>query len=194
LNGAHQEAAERQSEKVAPIDLLCAAWRALPDAIRPRMKVLGAVAGEPPKARVELSKKRFFGAFDNAARQTLGQAAKAAAALGRDSISPAHLILGALEADEDLRERTALTPTTARFALTDADDDPTPLPTDPIGIADELFQLFDPLPDGSETTAMLGRFLSHGPPEVRALLVRQKVTPALFERAGGSFSDPDPPE
>jgi hypothetical protein len=197
LRGAHGEAAERhqpdQPYAIAPVDVASAAWRVLPDEVRPHLKALGEIAGTAPSTKRPTEKVPLFAAFDAGARRTLGRAAKAATEFRRDCISPAHLILGALEADESLREQTALTPAALRFAFHGVDDDPTPLRTGPIAVARELFELFDPLPDGADTAALLGRYLSHGSEEVRALLVRQKVTPALFQRAGTSFPDPKPP-
>jgi len=98
-----------------------------------------------------------------------------------------------LEADDSIPGRTKLTRQAARFALTGVDDDPTPLDPRPLGVSEELFRLFESLPDGAQTSDFLGRFLAAGSEEVRALLMRQRITPALFERAGGSFPDPDPP-
>jgi len=193
LEGAHREAARRGSETVAPIDLLCSAWRTLSVEVRGRLQTLEPTAGPAPGGEGRNPDRHLFAAFDETARRALGRAARAASEHRRNSISPAHLILGALEADESLTAATQLTPQAARFALADADDDPTPLPDRPLSVAEELFELLAPLPDGAGTSALLGRFLGAGSEEVRALLIRQKITPALYERAGGSFSDPDPP-
>ena len=195
LEGAHREAAARGARSVGPVDLLRAAWRSLPDDVRARLKSLESTAGAepPPGAGPAITEGRFFATFENATRQALGRAARRAAENERDAISPAHLILGALEVDETLAERTNLSRQAAVFAFTGVDDDPTPLAPGSLEATDGLLELFAPLPDGAGTARLLGRFLEAGSPEVRALLNRQKVTRALLERAGESFLDPPPP-
>lgn len=193
LEKAHHEASHRGSETVAPIDVLCSAWRSLSGEVRACLQALDSTVGPPPPREGRNTSRHLFAVFDDTARRALGRAARAASEHHRDAISPAHLILGVLEADDSIAAATRLTPQAARFALTDVDDDPTPLPERPLPVAEELFELFAPLPDGAGTSAMLGRFLGEGTEEVRALLIRQKITPALYERAGESFSDPEPP-
>ena len=50
------------------------------------------------------------------------------------------------------------------------------------------------LPDGGDTGAILARLVDAASEEMRTLLARQKITPALLEHAAGAFRDPPPTE
>ena len=70
------------------------------------------------------------------------------------------------------------------------DEDLTPLSTRPLDLESSLERLLSGLPRGADSLRLLGEILSEGREEVRSLLVRQKITLALYEHAQGSFVDP----
>ena len=135
----------------------------------------------------------LFRHFADVTRRALGAACRAAARLERDAIGPAHLVLGALEADPELGGRVGLGAVRARMVLLHRDDDPTPLPARRLAPDPALVALLRGVGAGADTAALLERLLSHGAEELRLLLTQQKVTGALLERARGAFQDPEPP-
>ena len=154
--------------------------------------------GEVPLPRGQDEGDEIFHTYDNASRRALGAACRLAARLDRAAISPAHLMLGCLEMDGELEKSTGLTATRARIALAGRDGDDTPPDARTIGFAPELVELLTAMPSEAgasspDTVAILGTLLRHGSPELRALLERQKLTEAFFERVRAGFEDPTPP-
>jgi hypothetical protein len=70
------------------------------------------------------------------------------------------------------------------------DADETPLPERTLPGDAGLVALLRALPARAETLDVLGWLLAHGSEELTALLRRQKVTPALFERCRDVYRDP----
>jgi hypothetical protein len=174
-------------------------WRLAPE-LRARLAALpGAILDPTPTATPGSEQARassgggLFRSFSSEALRALGTSSRVAASLGRTAIGPAHLVLGALEVDLALRERTALTPGRVRMASSGLDEDRTPLPPRRLAGDASLRALLAALPAGAETLDVLGWVLAHGSVELRALLLRQKVTSALFERCRGVYQDPPPP-
>ena len=135
----------------------------------------------------------LFRAFSNDAKRALGVSARVARELGRDEISPAHLVIACLEIDAGLAGATRLTAQRARLIARGRDADDTPPAARALDASRELLELLSALEPGADTYAVLGWFLHHGSEELRQLLLRQKVTPALFAHAHGAFEDPEPP-
>ena len=135
----------------------------------------------------------LFARFAQDARRALGLAARAARAWRREAISPAHLTLGALEADGSLAEALGVRPNRVRMALGGRDDDSTPLEPRQLPLDGDLAALLADLEEDASTLAILGRILAGGSEETRLLLRRQRVTWELFERAQDSFQDPPDP-
>jgi ClpA/ClpB-like protein len=184
--------------RVEPAQVYGAALARLGPELRARLAALpGAVLELEPAAREEplpaAVSGGLFRSFSSEALRALGASARAAASLGRASIGPAHLVLGALETDAELRTRTSLSPGRVRMASSGLDEDPTPLAERRLAGDAELRALLAALPEGAETADVLGWVLSSGSAELRALLQRQKVTAALFERCRGVFQDPPTP-
>lgn len=213
VHDARALAADEGRAEVAPAHVFRAAYERLGDAAREALgraglaeaSALSESAATPGPDETPLTPGRdegdaLFHVYDQDARRALGAACRVAARLGRESISPAHLVLACLELDEGLRQRTGLTGSRARMVLTDVDADDTPPEAGTIGFAAELVELLDPLvaggpvrtDDGHDTVALLGVLLRHGSDEVRSLLERQKVTRAFFERVHAGFHDPSP--
>jgi len=191
LEHARRLAWARGEAEVSTTDVATAAWHELPAGPSERLKALAAT--EAPDAEDAEPEGPLFRTFTADARRALASAARKAVELGRPSISPAHLVLGALEIDEDLRQRSGLTPAGARLALAGNDEDATPFPDRTLTAAPELVTLVEALPAGAGTAAILGWLLSHGTEEIRSLLSRQRITPALYAKAGSAFQDPAPP-
>lgn len=199
LRAARASAAARARTRVEPADLFQATVALLTPDLRARLALLpGAVLapeGQPTAADEGQGLPAtgpLFRHFSGSALRALGSGCRAAAALGRDAIGPAHLLLGALEVDAELRERSALTPVRARMACSGLDEDRTPLPERPLGGDERLRALLAEIPARAETLDVVGWMVARGSEELIALLRRQKVTSALFERCRGVYQDPPP--
>ncbi|MSR63655.1 MAG: hypothetical protein EXS08_14585 [Planctomycetes bacterium] len=199
LHAARRRAVKRAAERVAPDDLFLAAHERLPGELRQRLRQLqgadpsAATTPSSPAATVLEAEGPLFRKYSSEALRALGASSRAAASLLRPAIGPAHLMLGALEVDEGLRERTGLTPLRVRMLSSGLDEDTTPLPARRLPGDRRLLELLDSLPAAAETLDVLGWMLAHGSEELTALLRRQKVTQALFERCRGAFRDPELP-
>lgn len=195
---ARADAAARGSTRVEPPDLLRASMALLSGDLRARLALLPGAVLEPevpPAVRTDDALPvtgPLFRHFSERALRALGASGRAAAALARPAIGPAHLLLGALEVDAELRERTSLSPGRVRMACSGLDEDPTPLPERRLGGDERLRALLAELPAGADTLNVLGWLLERGNQELVALLRRQKVTSTLFERCRGTYQDPPP--
>jgi hypothetical protein len=199
LYTARSGAAARAGTRVEPADLFQASLVGLVPELRTRLAHL-------PGARLEFEALSgpgvgsealpvtgpLFRHFSASGLRALGCAGRTAAALGRDAIGPAHILLGALELDGELRERTALTQARVRMACSGLDEDRTPLPERRLGGDERLRALLRELPPGAGTLDVVAWMLARGSEELIALLRRQKVTSALFERCRGVYLDPPP--
>jgi hypothetical protein len=198
LHAARASALERAEASVTPADVLVAALaRVRPElearlALVPGAQLASAVAPTPEHVQgaPDRADEPLFRRFAPAALRALGASCRAAASLGRSAIGPAHLALGSLEADEELRARTGLTPARVRMLSSGLDADDTPLPERTLPGDADLVALLRALPARAETLDVLGWLLAHGREELTALLRRQKVTPALFERCREVYRDP----
>jgi hypothetical protein len=203
LRAARARAARRAGTQVEPADVFHAALGCLTPELGSRLAQLGGATldpgpGDPPPSREAGTPVRdtgpLFRHFSQDALRALGASGKFAATLGRSSIGPAHLVLGTLEADAALRERTRLTPGRVRLACAGLDEDETPLPPRALDGDERVHELLAALPEGGGTLDVLGWILARGSAELVALLRRQKVTYALFERCRGAYQDPPRPE
>jgi hypothetical protein len=197
LRATRARADQRAETTVEPEDLCLCAGSALPNAARERLTALAGARpaalwlAEPPSGAATAEPAgSLFHTYSPTALRALGASARAASSLARSAIAPAHLLLGCLEADGELRTRTGLTAPRARLVLAGLDEDLTPLPARPLGASVGLVEMLRALPERSDSSAALGWFLSSGSAEVVALLKRQKVTLPLWERCHGVFSDP----
>jgi hypothetical protein len=201
LQAARAGAFARPEATVTPADVLDAAFARVRPELRARLALvphaqLASAAAPTPEhvpGAVEDSSRAdepLFRRFAPSALRALGASCRAAASLGRSAIGPAHLALGSLEADEELRARTGLTPARVRMISSGLDADETPLPERTLPGDAGLVALLRALPARAETLDVLGWLLAHGSEELTALLRRQKVTPALFERCRDVYRDP----
>jgi hypothetical protein len=199
LEAARAGAVARTGARVEPADLFQASLARIASELRARIALLpGAVllleaTASPPGEGCLPAGGPLFRHFSERTLRALGASGRAAASLARSAIGPAHLLLGVLEVDAELRERTGLTPSRVRMACSGLDEDPTPLPERRLGGDERLRSLLAALPPAAETLDVLGWLLEHGSEELIALLRRQKVTSALFLRCRGAYQDPPLP-
>jgi len=192
LFAARRGARTAGTEVVGSAHVLAAAARELEPELARALAAAGYREPEgwapPPSAGPR--ETALFATFEARARRALGAACRAAAQLGRDAISPAHLVLGCAEVAEDAAAAAGLTASRARMCLAGRDEDPSR--PEPVSLPpdDGLVALLAGLAPPADTFAVLDRVLSHGSPELRLLLVQQKITPALVERSRGAFPDP----
>jgi hypothetical protein len=197
LEGARGRASTAGLEEVDPAALLRAAVAELPAEVRAALGEAGLAPEVVPDAPAASGvgspgADGFLRHFSAAARRALGLACRVARKLERDAIAPAHVLFGCLEADDDLARTTGLSGSRARNVLAGRDEDGTPLPDRALAPDTGLRELLGGLPDRAGTFDVLAWLVHRGSPELRALLARQKVSPALIEHAQGAFADPDP--
>lgn len=191
LGRARGAALERAAAAVTPHDVFRAARGELPEALRQRVPAgPETVEAATPGAEPFRADEPYFRHFAPVALRALGAACRAAAALERDAIGPAHLLLGCLDCDESLRHEVGLTAGRLRIALAGYDEDPTPLAIRPLEGDPRLLALLGSLVQGAGTLQVLAELLARGNEELIALLQRQKVTATLVERCRGGFTDP----
>ena len=198
LEGAREEACAREHAEVSPSHIAIRSVGALEPQIQRALTDAGwtpdgILAGDafPPGALPPSGP--LFRHYSKDARRALATSARVAHGLGRETISPGHLLLAALEAEGGLRERCGLTASRARMVLSGRDADPTPPSDAPISPDEALTSLLGGLPDGAGSEALLSWVLEQGPVELRGLFERQKVGSELLSRARGAFRDPEPP-
>jgi len=183
-------AAHAAADTVEPLHLVRAALGALPDESAAALREVGArVEPIPPGARPGAGP--LFQTFSNAARKAASLAGREAQRHDRRAISPVHLIVGALEGDEDLRATVGLTPARVRGRLAGEDDDPTPPAPRAIPPSPELRAFLGGAEAGADTLALLALLFERAAPELGELFVRQKVTPDVVARGRDGFTDPD---
>ncbi|MEX1026196.1 MAG: Clp protease N-terminal domain-containing protein [Planctomycetota bacterium] len=185
LEAARALAVADGAAAITPLRLARAAHAALSEAGR-------AAVGAAPKLVDETAgpaltdEDGVLAALSPDARRALGAACRRAVRHDRDAITPAHLLLGALDVEtgEDLRrERIAL-------ALGGLDADLTPLPAAALALDDVLREILTRLPAPIDTVAILERVLSDTRAELTLLFVQERVTPALVARVGTAYGDP----
>ncbi len=195
LEAARTRAAERRHADITPAHLLQVSFEALEEELAGALREAGwsgaaldedlSPSEEPVPAEGPVLRR-----FDQDARRAMSAAGRVADRLERGEISPAHLVVGCLEVGTGLEPTSGLTATRARLALSGRDEDRTPLPERSLEVEDELLEHLAGLPEGGGSADLLARWVQHGTDELRALLARQKITPALLEHATGAFEDP----
>ncbi|MEM7311116.1 MAG: hypothetical protein AAF682_30880, partial [Planctomycetota bacterium] len=178
--------------------LLRAALGELPDQVRATLEQAGATPppgpGAAPAGEAAVAAEgALFRSFSNASKRALSSAGHQAVRLERDAISPAHVALGCLEVDEDLRTASGLTASRMRLAVGPADADETPHPERDLPPSDELVEFLLGCEPDSDSLQLLGRLLDEAEPELRQLFTRQKVVSDVVDRCRGVLSDPPAP-
>ncbi len=203
MRAARARAARRAAASVVPADL-CAgaagelepgAWEALtalgfgPQAWELALAAPGDAERSPDPVREE---GHLFHHFSPDARRVLPAAGRGARRSGATAIAPAHLLVACLELDGALARRVGLSAGRATPLLRPFASDPSHVASDPIPPEPELREFLAALPRGAGSLEVLGRLFEGPEGEQVQIFTRQKVTPALLERARGSFADPVP--
>lgn len=187
LEAARQAAVSAGAAKITPARLLEAAREFLIPAGRKALGELAGIddqAGDGPPMKADVG---VIAALTSNSRRALGAACKRAARQEMDSITPAHLALATVDvsSEDDLR-RTSLD-----FALASYLEDPAPLPDRPLTIDAEFGFLMAQLGNGVETIDVLRQVLSRPTAELSLLFIQERITPALVERVGTAYEDPE---
>jgi hypothetical protein len=179
--------------EVGTANLLAQAAAALDEDSQAALRAAGLPIGaaSPASAEPPALGAALFKHFSAPAKRALSAANRLAAGQRLRAIAPAHLLLGCLMEDAHLAQVLGLSFQRARILLgaRTADDSlpaPRRLPPDPT-----LIGLLRGLPAGSDSLALLARFLSGETPELAQILIRSKVTAAFLARARGAFLDPE---
>jgi hypothetical protein len=195
LHAARARADARRAPAVEPADLFASALAFLAGEAGTRLAGVAGAALAPWTSAGAAAAPAFragplLGGFSAQSLRALGASARSAASFAREAIGPAHVLLGVLEVDEGLRSELGLATGRTRMALAGVDADSTPLPPRRIAAEPRLQALLASLPAEAETLDVLAEMLARASEELKALLLRQKVTGALIERCRGTFRDP----
>ena len=201
LLAARARAAAAGAARVEPLHLLAESLGELPGPIRSTLREAGVPDPDTwPAARTPGSGEApvdevgaLFRNFSNDSKRALSAAGHQAVRLGRGSVSAAHVLLGCLEVDGDLRQASALTPARARAAIGRDDADESLPPPRELAPSPELLSFLGHAPEAADTVGLLGLLLERGEPELQQLFLRQKVAPEVVERCRGELTDPEPP-
>ena len=132
----------------------------------------------------------LFHPFNDEARRTLTSASRLAAKVGRGTLTPADLVVGALSEDADLSRTFGADSASATALLRPFAEDMTPpLPRD-LTDDEELAQLWSSLAEGAGSLEVLDVILREPDEELAQVFLRQKVTAELLERSRQTFVDP----
>ena len=132
----------------------------------------------------------LFRLFSADAKRVLSRACRLADRMDRAAIGPAHVLLACLEQDAAACGATTAGLVRLRAALSGRDADESVVPARALEPEPGLSALLRELPAGADTLSILRTCLDKGTAELRQLLVRQRVTPALLERARPACGDP----
>jgi hypothetical protein len=172
--------------------LLEHAVAALPDDVRAELADAGY--GAPPARPARDGELRadghLFQGVTDPGKQALSRACKAAARAGETSIGPARVVLALLDVSDTLADACGLSRARAGGVLRGRTLDASP-PTPRTLAADaELLAFLETLPDGAGSLDCLAACYGARHADLRVLLERHKIGPALLERARGAFEDP----
>ena len=175
-----------------PGHLLAGAAGELPDEALAALTALGWRVRRAPAAEVTSAGDggSVFKRFTTEAKRSLASAARAASEAREPDISPARIAVACLAGDEALARDSGVTWTRVRSALSPFARDTAAIEARPLGPDGPLARFLEGLPDGADSVGILAGYLGPGTPEQSALLVRNKITAALLERARGVFRDP----
>ena len=131
--------------------------------------------------------------FTTAAMRSCGVAARIAVQLGRESISPVHLVFAVLETEPELQEAAGLGLMRTRAAFTGRDADLTPPEPRLLAGEKELLSFLASTPPGVDSLGLLLGILQRGTQELRLLLGQHLLSPEALGEAQTAYRDPAPP-
>lgn len=194
--GARRLAVRRGADEITPREVLFGSAAELPDDLRERLVEAGLrieLAPGEPTGRTSTIREagHLFAAFSSDARKLLVAAARDAPRAEEPSISPARLVLAALQADRDLGAACGLTAHRARLLLDGRTVDATPAPARELPFDPALEAFLGELPAGAGSIDVALQLLREPRHELAQILLRQKVGEERLRAARGAFADPD---
>lgn len=135
----------------------------------------------------------FFKHFSLRAKRILSAANRLSASLKHAAISPAHIVLASLQAQDDLTALCGLSFARARIILGARAADQTPPGQRHVPADESLLHFLEQLPEEAESLGLLAQFLAGSTPELAQILTRHKVSAALVARSSSVFRDPERP-
>ncbi len=198
LRRARADAARRQSTAVDVSHVLLASFDELDNGPREQLSdsgwsreaLEGLATRAGPSARAVEDSGALFRSFSEDAKRLLSAAGKLARQQEHAAISPGHLLLASLAWNMALERAAGLPPSRVRMALRGRLADLTQPPNRPLPLDDSAEAVLAGLAPGATTLKLLASLHAGPTPELAQVLMRHKLTPALFERAGASFDDP----
>lgn len=197
LRAARSCAAQRGDAAVEVGHLLLGSFTALPDDVRATLEDAGwspdgaALLIPAGGAGKVVDSGPLFRCFSDDAKRLLSAAARLARAAPAPSVSAAHLFLACLQLGARIERAAGVPASRARLALRGRSADTSRVEGAPLPIDQALEAFLGGLEPGADTLALLQRFHAGGTSELAQVLLRQRITPALLERARGAFRDPD---
>jgi ATP-dependent Clp protease ATP-binding subunit ClpA len=192
LQEARQGAVLRAASGVLLTDVLEKACQNLPVEICAQLNAAGLRLETLVHADEEgeaLSREGpLFRHFENDARRALSLACKTTAQENLSAISPAHLILGTLQASSE-KNLAGLSLSAAREVLRGHTADPTPPLRRELESNPQLEELLQTLGPDADSLDLLLACHQHGSAELRAALDRHKISPTLLQRARSAWHD-----
>ena len=192
LQEARQGAAQRAASGVLLTDVLEKACQNLPAEICAHLNAAGLLLETLVHADEEgtaLScEGPLFRHFHNDARRALSLACKTTAQENLGAISPAHLILGTLQASSN-KNLAGLSLSAAREVLRGRTADPSPPVYRELEANPQLVELLQALRSDADSLDLLLACHQHGSEELRAALDRHKISPTLLQRARSAWHD-----
>ncbi|MCA8980689.1 MAG: hypothetical protein KDC14_11740, partial [Planctomycetes bacterium] len=192
---ARRIAVERGADAIAPREVLYGAVASLTQDARAALVEAGLreelAAGESTSRTSSIVESgHLFHAFSNDARRLLVLAAREASRAEEPSISPARLVLAALQTDRDLGAACGLTSHRARLLLDGRTVDATPAPVRELVVDPTLTAFLESLPEGAGSIDVALQLLLEPQHELAQILLRQKVGADRLRAARSVFSDP----
>jgi len=195
MRAARSLAIERGANEVTPHEVLFACADELPDGrldalTEAGLKLAAALENAPGGTSTVREEGHLFHAFSPDARRMLVFAARESSQAKEGSISPARLLMAALQTDRDLGERSGLTSHRARLLLAAHTTDATLAPERSLPLDPAFHSFLSALPANASSLDVGILLLSESQDELAQILLRQKVSPERLQAAQSVFSDP----
>ena len=203
MHAARRMAIECGAQQVGSREALGGCLLELPDGRRKALEEAGLQFASSPPNEIDREIGResrgdspireeghLFHSFSQDARRMLVFAAREASRAAEGSISPARLLLGALQTDRPLAERCGITVHRARLILGGHTIDASAPPERAISHAPEFAHFLEALPESAGSIDVALQVLRDPRDELAQILLRQKVGPDRLQAAREAFSDP----
>jgi hypothetical protein len=193
---AARAAAAGSERAVEPDDLARSAFGALDPEARAALEAGGfrpagawRSSGSAPAGAALVPGAGLFRRFSMPSKRVLSNACKLAHRLERPNIAPAHVLLAALEASDALARASGLATARARALLAGRDADPSRPDERELPADEELVAILERLGPAADSLSLMQALAAGCSSELRQILARHKVTPALLAGLREEFSD-----